>query len=92
VLDAVLLPLQDMVGVMGYYENMTAGCHSRREYKKLRRAGVTPEQNVLDILNTIQLFDLGADTEWIAREIEIIKRLLPISKFEPGFGESESKL
>mgnify|MGYP004452020411 FL=1 len=77
---------------MGYYENMTAGCHSRREYKKLRRAGVTPERNVLDILNGIQRLDLGTDTEWIVREIEIVKRLLPISKFESGFGESESKL
>ena len=91
-MDAVLFILQDMVDVMGYYENMTAGCHSRREYKKLRRAGVTPEQNVLDILNTIQRLDLGTDTEWIVREIEIVKRLLPISKFESGFGESESKL
>jgi hypothetical protein len=67
---------------MGYFEAMTDGCHSRREYKKLRRAGVTPEQNVLDILNGIQHLDLGTDTKWIAREIEIVKRLLPISKFE----------
>ena len=84
-----------MVDVMEYYENMTAGCHSRKEYKKLRRAGITPEQSVLDSLNTIRRLDFGdgdPTTEWLRREIDIIKRLLPISKFESGFGESESKL
>ena len=80
---------------MGYFEAMTDGCHSRKEYKKLRRAGVTPEQKVLDSLNTIQRLDFGEGdptTEWLRREIEIVKRLLPISKFGPGFGKSEAKL
>ncbi len=77
---------------MGYYENMTDGCYSRKAYKELRRDGATPEQSVLDSLNTIRRLDFGGGdptTEWLRREIDIIKRLLPISKFESGFGESE---
>lgn len=69
--------------VMGYYELMTDGCYSRKAYKKLRRAGVTPEKNVLLGLDAIKELDLGCNNEWVRREIDIIKRLLPISKFAP---------
>ena len=66
-----------------YYKLMTDGYHSRREYKKLRRKGCTPEQSVLESLDAIASFEMVNDhtKRWVKREIDIIKLLLPISKF-----------
>jgi len=64
-----------------YYKLMTDGYHSRREYKKLRRKGRTPEQSVLESLDAIAQLPTGRAADWVKREIDIIKLLLPISKF-----------
>ena len=76
-----------------YFRAMTDGHHSRREYKKLRKKGCTPEQKVMeslgainDLLNTQSKEGFTRSQQfgvrkWVKREIDIIKLLLPISKF-----------
>lgn len=72
-----------------HFERLTEGANSRRDYKKIRNAGRTPENAINETLSAFEGLqfrgrcgDIDQQTkDWFLAEIAAIRALLPIAKF-----------
>jgi len=72
-----------------HFERLTQGANSRRDYKKIRNAGRTPENAINETLSAFENLeflgkrgDVDQQTkDWFLAEIAAIRALLPIAKF-----------